>query len=378
MQVVVVVSLNGNSFSLDEPGYKALLAYLDDAKTKLAGNPDAAEILADLEQAVADKCRPYLGDHKTVVTSTEVARILEEMGPVQSGEAADKTTTSDAKASSEKTGPAAGAPKRLYLIRQGGMIAGLCNGVAAYFNIDVTIVRVIFVILAFLSHGLLLLLYAIMIFVIPYAETSEEHAVAHGLPFTAQQIVEQAKKHYETLKATGQREWKQNWQRQWRQEMRQWKREALRARRQLRKEWARPVGYAAQVRSGFLVPLFALLSAAFFMFWILILLSLVTTGMVLGWAPPASVPLWAAIVILLIVAQMVSWPINAARRTAAWSNNGYGAGWLGAWDGILWLGFMATFCWLAYHHLPQVKHLFEDWPNVGHDVWQRLKDSWRP
>ncbi len=378
MQVVVVVSLNGNSFSLDEPGYKALLEYLDNAKSKLAGNPDAAEILADLEQAVADKCQPYLGDHKTVVTSAEVARILEEMGPVQSGgETADKTTES--KTSSEKTGPAPGpSPKRLYLIRQGGMIAGLCNGVAAYFNIDVTIVRVIFVILAFLSHGLLLLLYAIMIFVIPYAETSEEHAVAHGLPFTAQQIVEQAKKHYETLKATGQREWKQNWQRQWRQEMRQWKREALRARRQLRKEWARPVGYAAQVRSGFLVPLFALLSAAFFMFWILVLLSLVTTGMVLGWAPPASVPLWAAIIILLILAQLVSWPINAARRAAAWSNNGYGAGWLGAWDGLLWLGFMATFCWLAYHHVPQVKHLFEDWPSVGHEVWQRLKDSWRP
>src|SRR4029450_6104136 len=40
----------------EEAGYAALLAYLDRAGAALAGNPDRAEILADLEQAIAERC----------------------------------------------------------------------------------------------------------------------------------------------------------------------------------------------------------------------------------------------------------------------------------------------------------------------------------
>ena len=46
-------------------------------------NPDRAEIIADLEQAIADKCRRFLGPHKTVVTAAEVEQIIREMGPVR-------------------------------------------------------------------------------------------------------------------------------------------------------------------------------------------------------------------------------------------------------------------------------------------------------
>src|SRR5581483_8176711 len=47
--------------------------------------PDQREILADLEQAIADKCGRYLGPHKNVVASEEVAEVLREMGPVDGG-----------------------------------------------------------------------------------------------------------------------------------------------------------------------------------------------------------------------------------------------------------------------------------------------------
>ena len=64
---------------------EALRAYLQVAEQRLAGNPDQTEILADLEQAIADKCRRYLGPHKNVVSSEEVAEVLREMGPVDGG-----------------------------------------------------------------------------------------------------------------------------------------------------------------------------------------------------------------------------------------------------------------------------------------------------
>src|SRR5215510_12784395 len=87
MQKVITINLNGNAYQLDERGYEMLLAYLDHAEQELAGNPDRAEILADLEQAIADKCLRALGTHKTVVSAAEVDAILKEMGPVEGGAA---------------------------------------------------------------------------------------------------------------------------------------------------------------------------------------------------------------------------------------------------------------------------------------------------
>ncbi len=55
--------------------------------------------------------------------------------------------------------------KRLYRSSNNAMIAGVCGGIAEYFDIDPTLVRLIFVI-ATLS-GVSVLLYIIAIFIIP-------------------------------------------------------------------------------------------------------------------------------------------------------------------------------------------------------------------
>ena len=69
MQKVVTINLNGNAYQIDDAGYAALVAYLEGADVSLKDNPDRAEIVADLEQAIADKCQGFLGPHKTVVTA---------------------------------------------------------------------------------------------------------------------------------------------------------------------------------------------------------------------------------------------------------------------------------------------------------------------
>src|ERR1700749_5064760 len=82
MRTVITISLNGNAYQLDAGGFEAMRAYLQVAEQRLAGNPDQGEILADLEQAIADKCSRYLGSHKNVVSADEVAEVIREMGPV--------------------------------------------------------------------------------------------------------------------------------------------------------------------------------------------------------------------------------------------------------------------------------------------------------
>jgi len=83
MNKVITINLNGNAFPLEENGYEALRSYLDTAARRLDGNPDKDEIIADIEQAIADKFRAVLGAYKTVVVTKEVERIIAEMGPVQ-------------------------------------------------------------------------------------------------------------------------------------------------------------------------------------------------------------------------------------------------------------------------------------------------------
>ena len=56
--------------------------------------------------------------------------------------------------------------KKLYRSRSNRMIGGVCAGLAEYFNVDPTIVRLVFVLFA-LAGGPGLILYIIMAIVVP-------------------------------------------------------------------------------------------------------------------------------------------------------------------------------------------------------------------
>jgi len=77
MNKVIVINLNGHAYQVDEIGHDALRAYLDRAEAQLRDNPDLAEIMADLEQAIGEKCQRFLNPHKTVVSAAEIEQILE-------------------------------------------------------------------------------------------------------------------------------------------------------------------------------------------------------------------------------------------------------------------------------------------------------------
>lgn len=44
--------------------------------------------------------------------------------------------------------------KKLYRIREGKIVAGVCNGIGAYFNVDPTLIRVAWALLAATGTGL--------------------------------------------------------------------------------------------------------------------------------------------------------------------------------------------------------------------------------
>ena len=59
-----------------------------------------------------------------------------------------------------------GTPKKLYRSRDNRMIAGVAAGIGNYLNVDPTLVRIVFVLLAF-ANGIGILLYLILWLIVP-------------------------------------------------------------------------------------------------------------------------------------------------------------------------------------------------------------------
>src|SRR6185437_1375775 len=368
MRKVLTISLNGNAYQIEEGGYDALQAYLESAQAKLREDPGRAEIMADLEQAIAEKCNRFLGAHKSVVTAEEMQQVLTEMGPVD-GQPASGGAEGAPGSQKGSDGPASDSTtaRRLYQIREGAVISGVCKGIAAYFNVDVAIVRLIFIALAILTWGAWILAYIVMMFVIPYASTSEERAAAHGQPFDAQHLIEEAKKQYASFKAGA--KWRQQWRREARAERRAWRREWRRGRREMRDHmrygYPPPIdpedtSYAGRVLLGVMVPIAALCNAVLIIAFLVILAQLITRGSVFGWVPPADIPLWADILILFVLLQVCTAPLRATRHYAYYAHGPSANVWFAIWGSILWIGFVIAFFWIAYQYWPDLAQFLQD------------------
>jgi phage shock protein PspC (stress-responsive transcriptional regulator) len=380
MHKVIAINLNGNAYQLDEDAYDDLRAYLENAEAQLEANPDKVEILRDLEQAIAEKCLRYLAPHKTVVTAAEVDQILRDMGPVEGGAEGRRAEGERAEGRGRGAGrPAAGTPKRLYKIEEGAMVGGVCNGLAAYFNFDPTIIRLAFVLAAVFFLAIdregaavfVVFTYIILMFVVPFAHTSEEKAAAQGLPFNAQELIARVRETARSAAHATGKHWREGrWNWRWKP---RWP--SHRSDQQLM-ALARPVpeyaDYGSQLMTGVLVPLFSIIKAGLFVAMVIGVMMLVQPGGMVEPSPfpmSAGMPIWAAILVLIVVYLLLASAFHLLRQTAY---DGYGRARrisLEVWSGFIWVGATLVFFWLAYWNIPAVRDLMHQLPFWPRHHW---------
>jgi phage shock protein PspC (stress-responsive transcriptional regulator) len=366
MQKITSIHLNGKAYQIEDEGFNALREYLSLAEAQLKENPDKTEIIADLEQAIGEKCGGFLNAGKDVVTAIEIEQILRDMGPV------DGTTSGASSSESlKKEAESSQAPKRLFLIREGAWFAGVCTGLAAYFGIDVTIVRIIFVALTLLTGGAWILVYAALMFLVPYADTTEERAFAHGEPFSAQEVINRAKESYSRVANRPEwAEWKRGMHRHEARKVYETHRHQARMKAH---EVRRNVEH--HMHSIRWTPFFGILSAFLAIAWIAALLSIVTTGAIFGWMIPSQIPLWLAVILLFLVYHIVTGPMRAAKWHSVdprYPSYAYD-GWTGFAD-MMGLAFICIGMGFAYTHYPEfqsfVNNIFfhvQEWiQSLGH------------
>lgn len=321
MEKVITINLNNNAYALEESGFDRLRAYLESARVRLASNPDQSEIMADLEQAIGDRCRAVLRPHKTVVTAAEIDAIVAEMGPVDDGEAGNAPPAgaegATAAGSEADTPPPAAAPKRLYRLWDQKLMSGVCTGIGAYFGVDVVWVRIAFVLLTLFTSGIWILFYLALAIIVPRANTAAEVAAAHGAPFSARDLVDRVKKKHEGGRVA-----------------------PLPTASAVNPAWRQP-GYAVRVLAGVLLPIATALSAAAFAAW-LVAVALAAAGQMPPGVhlevPQGVPPAWLVSVLVCVAYAVVAWPLRLAQRAALHQiNGGHWFGWANVLAGLLWV-----------------------------------------
>lgn len=172
MHRVIDISLTGHlePFRVHDDAFELLDQYLKRARARLAGDPDHAEVVGDLERSIGEKLAARQPDGANVLDAADVIAVLEEIGAVEAGTAEPAPVTA----------PPTRGRRRLYRITEGQEWAGICTGLAAYAQLDVTHVRWVFVGLGLVTVGLFLLVYVVAMFVLPVVPTREAFAAAQA------------------------------------------------------------------------------------------------------------------------------------------------------------------------------------------------------
>ena len=206
MKKVVNVSVGGRSFSLDEDAYARLLTYFDHFKARLDRDTQSAkeEVMADLENRIAELFDQGTGGASyRVVTLALVTKVVEQLGMPDGSmehEAGASSQGQNQESGTDDEYPRSGSGvdftyngaqgtsrRRLFRDLDNKTIGGVCAGLAAFLNVDLTIVRIVSL-LTLLLWGTGFLVYLVLWIVVPVAKTPADKCMMRGLEPTAENM----------------------------------------------------------------------------------------------------------------------------------------------------------------------------------------------
>jgi len=190
------ISLGGFSFLIEENAYTALSQYLAEVRQHLQHNSDRDEIIFDVEQRMAELLKDRTVNRE-VIMHQDVLYLIEVLGkPEQYVE--DEETDKATNAAPEASAQAFSANKPLYRDIDDRKIGGVLSGMAHYFNISPTMLRIAFAVCLILSfvvsyrwiflfNGVswaIIILYILLWMIVPAAVTTAQKLEMQGAAVT--------------------------------------------------------------------------------------------------------------------------------------------------------------------------------------------------
>lgn len=184
MKQIITIRLGHYLLSADDDAAAMIAAYTESLRRKYQNEEGGAEIIGDIEERIGELLQARQQEFNRNFTTVEDTRfVLDQMGPVEEGETARESQDGQS------------TRKRLFRDEENGMIGGVCAGLAEYFNVDVVIIRILFVV-TFIAFGFGLPAYIIFWAVTPVAKTAADRLMMKGQAPTLQNIEDNVKQEF--------------------------------------------------------------------------------------------------------------------------------------------------------------------------------------
>jgi len=194
MKKAIKINLSGIIFHIDEDAYEKLKAYLDTISRHFSNKQESKEIIDDIEARIAELFQEKITEETQVITLKLVNEVIDIMGNPEdiadTGEEAEEQRTFHESYSRSR---------RLYRDPENSVIGGVCGGLAAYFNVDPVIFRLLFVIF-FFAGGASILVYAILWIVLPRADTAAQKLEMRGEKVNVSNLEKKIREEYDNVK----------------------------------------------------------------------------------------------------------------------------------------------------------------------------------
>lgn len=203
MKRTINVNLGGRPFQITEDAYTRLDDYLKSIAACLKHNEYGEEIVSDIEARIGELCDERLQQSRAGFVDVELVNeminrignpeaMMEEEEQPQTAEANEKPKNSDDNKEKEymEFFKNIKLEKKFYLNKEERMIGGVVSGIAAYLNVDVTILRIIMVFLIAAIGFIALLAYLIVWAIAPTAETTTDKLRMQGIEPTPENIAD--------------------------------------------------------------------------------------------------------------------------------------------------------------------------------------------
>ena len=164
---------------IEVTAFELLKNYTESLNRHFANEEGKEEIINDIESRIGELFQERISKGATCITDDDVKAIIKSMGNPEDFEAMDDAPgASSASASSSRqeqqttsSSTTSTGHKKLFRNENDKILGGVCGGLANYFNIDVVVVRIIFVILLFSGIGFLT--YIVMWIAVPSSSTEQ-------------------------------------------------------------------------------------------------------------------------------------------------------------------------------------------------------------
>ncbi|MCM1377253.1 MAG: PspC domain-containing protein [Clostridium sp.] len=205
------INIAGEPFIIDDDAYAMLRDYLDALRHSFLNTPDGQQIVEDLESRIAEIFLEEEEAGSKIITIKKCEGVISRIGRPEEFAPEDNSNEHPEEGNSEQPPipeepttsgratpppvtsahvglPAGELQKRLYRDPEDKVLGGVCSGLAHYFGIDPVWIRIIMILLLFLSSSTIFVVYLVLWIAIPAADTPVRRLQMYGKSTSIQNI----------------------------------------------------------------------------------------------------------------------------------------------------------------------------------------------